>query len=176
MTDNLDSKRKGTFKVRFLQDIEAEVQKKWEAEKIFEEDAPANVKSGPGKDKYMVTFPYPYMNGRLHLGHTFTFSKCEACADKLKREISEYGLPPQFPAVEEEEENTSETPVPSTAPVDKSKGKKSKQIAKTGAGKYQWQIMLSLGIPIEEIPKFADAEYWLQYFPPRAKKTCRKWV
>lgn len=201
MTDNLDSKRKGTFKVRFLQDIEAEVQKKWEAEKIFEEDAPANVKSGPGKDKYMVTFPYPYMNGRLHLGHTFTFSKCEfavgyqrmkgrrclfpfglhctgmpikACADKLKREISEYGLPPQFPAVEEEEENTSETPVPSTAPVDKSKGKKSKQIAKTGAGKYQWQIMLSLGIPIEEIPKFADAEYWLQYFPPRAKEDLQK--
>ena len=25
----------------------------------------------------MVTFPYPYMNGQLHLGHTFTISKCE---------------------------------------------------------------------------------------------------
>lgn len=60
--------------------------------------------------------------------HYVFFLSCEqACADKLKREISEYGLPPQFPAVEEEEENTSETPVPSTAPVDKSKGKKVKQ-------------------------------------------------
>jgi leucyl-tRNA synthetase len=29
------------------------------------------------KNKYMCTFPYPYMNGYLHLGHAFSMSKAE---------------------------------------------------------------------------------------------------
>ena len=29
-------------------------------------------------DSYMVTFPYPYMNGKLHLGHVFTLLKASA--------------------------------------------------------------------------------------------------
>lgn len=68
--------RKGTFKVEFLQKIEREVQAKWEQEKAFEFDAPLEGKTS-NDEKYFVTFPYPYMNGRLHLGHTFSLSKCE---------------------------------------------------------------------------------------------------
>jgi len=41
-------------------------------------------------------------------------------------------------------------------------------IAKTAAAKYQWQIMQSLGLQDEEIKKFANAAYWLEYFPPLA--------
>ena len=29
--------------------------------------------------------------------------------------------------------------------------------------------MKRMGIPEEEIPKFADANYWLEYFPPLAE-------
>ncbi|XP_049764859.1 leucine--tRNA ligase, cytoplasmic [Schistocerca cancellata] len=185
--------RKGTFKVEYLQKIEREVQQQWEQQRIHEVDAPQLSNEG-ASEKYFVTFPYPYMNGRLHLGHTFSLSKCEfavryqrmrgkhvlfpfgfhctgmpikACADKLKREMEEFGYPPNFPS-------DDISPIVKAAELednvlkDKSKGKKSKATAKAGAAKYQWQIMQSLGLDDEEIKKFADPLYWLDYFPPLA--------
>ena len=68
--------RKGTFKVDYLKEIERDMQEKWSRDNVFEEDAPAPSKGGK-EEKYFVTFPYPYMNGRLHLGHTFSLTKCE---------------------------------------------------------------------------------------------------
>lgn len=133
------------------------------------------------------------MNGRLHLGHTFSLSKAEfaaryqrlqgkqvlfplgfhctgmpikACADKLKREIETFGCPPVFPEYEEVVVEDTRGEIPK----DKSKAKKSKAVAKTGPGKYQWQIMQSLGLKDDEIKQFADSEHWLEYFPPLAIK------
>ncbi|KAM8764836.1 leucine--tRNA ligase, cytoplasmic [Rhynchonycteris naso] len=187
------AERKGTAKVDFLKKIEKEIQQKWDTAKVFEVNA-CNSEKQTGKGKYFVTFPYPYMNGRLHLGHTFSLSKCEfaagyqrlkgklclfpfglhctgmpikACADKLKREIELYGSPPDFPDEEEEEEEV----VAKTEDIiikDKAKGKKSKAAAKAGSSKYQWNIMKSLGLADGEIIKFAEAEHWLDYFPPMA--------
>ncbi|XP_031781596.1 leucine--tRNA ligase, cytoplasmic [Nasonia vitripennis] len=185
------AERKGTFKVQYLQKIEDEAHKKWEDQKIFEEDAPSQPRKS-NDEKFFATFPFPYMNGRLHLGHAFSLSKCEfavrynrqlgkrvlfpfgfhctgmpikACADKLKREMETYGYPPEFPATEDEpvEEANNDVVI-----IDKSKGKKSKAVAKTGSAKYQWQIMQTLGLKDEEIKHFADAAYWLDYFPPLA--------
>lgn len=53
-------------------------------------------------------------------------------------------------------------------------GKKSKLVAKSGSAKYQWQIMQSLGLNDEEIKPFADAVYWLNFFPPLAKRDLMK--
>ncbi|KAF5284997.1 hypothetical protein FQR65_LT02309 [Abscondita terminalis] len=180
--------RKGTFKVEYLLKIEDEIQRQWEKEKIHEINAPTTPKKS-NDEKFFCTFPFPYMNGRLHLGHTFSLSKCEfavryhrlkgryalfpfgfhctgmpikACADKLRREIEDFGCPPQFP----QESVTEVVEKEDIIPKDKSKGKKSKAVAKAGNTKYQWQIMRSLGMTDEEIPKFADANYWLDYFPP----------
>ncbi|KAF1745242.1 hypothetical protein MXB_554 [Myxobolus squamalis] len=103
------------------------------------------------------------MNGRLHLGHAFSLSKCEfsvgyqllrgkkclfpfglhctgmpilAAADKLKSEISEYGFPPKFPESVESEFTK------------------------------QWEVMEKMGLSDNEIKKFVDPYYWLEYFPP----------
>lgn len=188
------TERKGTAKLDFLRKIEEEVQQKWEKEKVFEIDAPDATGKNTDKSKYFVTFPYPYMNGRLHLGHTFCLAKCEfavgyqrlrgkqclfpfglhctgmpikACADKLKREMELYGFPPQFPDEEEVEEDKSKT-TDEIIIKDKAKGKKSKAVAKSGSSKFQWDIMRSLGLSDDEIVKFAEAEHWLDYFPPLA--------
>lgn len=195
------AERKGTAKVDFLKKIEKEVQQKWEAEKVFEVNAsPLEKQKQSSKGKYFVTFPYPYMNGRLHLGHTFSLSKCEfavgyqrlkgkiclfpfglhctgmpikACADKLKREIELYGCPPDFPEEEEEEEDSGVKPGDIIV-KDKAKGKKSKAAAKAGSSKYQWDIMKSLGLSDEDIVKFSEAEHWLDYFPPLAVQDLKK--
>uniref|UniRef100_A0A914W357 leucine--tRNA ligase n=1 Tax=Plectus sambesii TaxID=2011161 RepID=A0A914W357_9BILA len=181
-------------KVAQLLAKEKEVQKKWESVHIFEENAPAggNKHQTP---KYFATFPYPYMNGRLHLGHTFTLSKCEfavgyqrmrgkkclfpmgfhctgmpikACADKLKRELEEFGFPPNFPVEEVGEATGPKELTADDITKDKSKGKKSKVLAKAGSSKYQWNIMKSLGLGDDEIATFADTDCWLRYFPPHA--------
>ena len=46
------------------------------------------------------------------------------------------------------------------------KAKKGKVAAKSTGLQYQFQIMESIGVPREDIKKFADPYYWLEYFPP----------
>jgi leucyl-tRNA synthetase len=53
-------------------------QAKWEQAHVFEADP------DPKRQKIMVTFPYPYMNGPLHVGHAFTASRVDAYA-RFKR-------------------------------------------------------------------------------------------
>jgi len=179
-----DTERKSNVKLNALIEIETAVQKQWNDEKVFEMEAlkPADEDTSTGK--FMCTVPYPYMNGLMHLGHAFTFSKCEfasgyerlkgkrclfpfgfhctgmpikACADKLKREIETYGCPPSFP-VDTQEKDVSKM--------------KSKVAAKTGGVKYQWQIMKNMFADMadDDIKKFSDPGHWLKYFPPQTMK------
>ena len=61
-----------------LKKIEKKWQEEWEKAKIFE----ANVE--PGRKKFFTSLVIPYVNGRLHIGHCFTFSRTDSYA-RFKR-------------------------------------------------------------------------------------------
>jgi leucyl-tRNA synthetase len=54
--------------------IELEVQRLWDKLKPYEVDPI------PGKPKKLVTFPYPYMNGPLHVGHALSATRADVYA------------------------------------------------------------------------------------------------
>jgi len=58
--------------------IEKKWLSRWEEAHIFEADP------DPKRKKLFVTFPYPYMNGPLHVGHAFTATRVDAFA-RFKR-------------------------------------------------------------------------------------------
>ncbi|MBI4896049.1 MAG: leucine--tRNA ligase [Candidatus Aenigmarchaeota archaeon] len=60
------------------QKIEKKWQSAWTKKKLFE----ANIE--PKKKKYFVTFPYPYMNGAPHVGHSYSFFRTDGFA-RFKR-------------------------------------------------------------------------------------------
>lgn len=156
-----------------LRAIEKKLQADWEQNRVFE----AVPKVGEGK--YMLTFPIPYMNGSLHLGHAFTFTKADfaagyhrmkgkevllpfafhvtgtpisACAEKLKKEVEKYGNPPQFPA--EEEEVKAPTTSGSSAADQMTSGKFSGKKLKKAPNKPQWLIMRDMGLSDAKISKY----------------------
>lgn len=144
-----------------------------------------------GKKKFMCSFPYPYMNGFMHIGHGFTLTKAEfaaryhhlkgenvlfpmgfhctgmpiqSAANKLKRELTNYGIPPVFPEVEVKAVEKQQI-----VPENKAKGKKTKLAAKTGNVKHQYDIMKMM-VDENEIPAFQEPEHWLNFFPPHAQR------
>lgn len=148
---------------------------------------------------YLATMAYPYMNGVLHAGHCFTLSKVEfatgfermngkhalfplgfhctglpinAAADKLVREIEQFGenFDQGLPEQDEQEDETKAAKVKED--ITKFSSKKSKVAQKTGRAKYQFEIMLQLDIPREEIKNFADPYYWIYYFSPKCQADC----
>ncbi len=61
-----------------LRQIEKKWRKAWEAAKIFQAEPEQTRK------KCMITFPFPYMNGPLHVGHGFTATRVDTYA-RFKR-------------------------------------------------------------------------------------------
>lgn len=120
---------------------------------------------------------YERMKGRRALfpwAFHCTGMPIKAAADKLVNEVSKFGS--NFDGYRDEEEAEAklepDAGQPATSSATQSntvKAEKGKIAAKSGGLKYQFQILENMGVPREEIHKFADPVYWLRYFPPIAK-------
>ncbi len=126
-----------------LNDIESKWNKKWYESGEFESDAES------GRKKYFLNFPYPYMNGYLHLGHLYTLMKLDIMARYKRMQGYNVLFPFSF--------HCTGTPIIAAAERIKEGEKK------------EWSIMRKMGIPDEEIKKFSDPVHWTQYFPAETK-------
>ena len=199
---------KGTEKRDTLIALEKKYQKAWEEQGLFNADAPTtadipldSISPDELREKYpkfYATIAFPYTNGRLHVGHAFSWTKVEfhagfarmkgvnvlwpqgyhctglpikACADKLAKEVQMFGQ--HFENYKEEDQPVVETAAPAAKKekedVTKFTAKKGKANAKAVKMKYQFQIMQAMGIATDQIHLFADTAHWLEHFPPLVK-------
>lgn len=93
----------------------------------------------------------------------------QAASDKIIREMELFGenFERYDPNAEDETPKVTENGPAPTAQV--GKATKGKVAAKATGLTYQFQIMESIGVPREEVKKFADPYHWLSYFPPICK-------
>jgi leucyl-tRNA synthetase len=151
---------------------EKEAQKLWDDLKLNQSNPQ------PGKKKFMVTFPFPYMNGLMHLGHAFSLTKAEffirfkrmrgfnvlfpfgfhctgmpicAAAKRLHEELESQGVARLKQIIEE----NNKLPIDKRPPM------------------TQYEIMYRQNIQDEEIPKFCDPIYWVKFFPEKAYNDLR---
>ena len=135
--------------MEFLKQVEEKWQKAWEQAKIFEADPEK------GKPKCFVTFPYPYMNGPLHMGHAFTATRIDVYA-RFKRM---QGFNVLFPWAWHW---TGETIAGASERI------------KQGDQSFIKPLLEIDGVPEEEIKKFVDPFYIAEYYTRESREVARK--
>ncbi len=114
-------------------------QNAWKTAKAFEPQVQA------GKPKFFCTVPYPYVNGRPHVGHLFTSMRTEAMA-RYQRMLGKAVLFPQG-------WHCTGQPIVAAA-----------QLVARGDAK-QIEILRENGVADEDIVKFENPVHWIEYFP-----------
>jgi len=119
-------------------------QRKWKTQKVFEADADTD------RPKFLVTTPYPYLNGLLHIGHTYTYMRVEAFARYKRMKGFNVLFPFAFHAT--------------GSPIDTA----AKRVAENE--EKQIKILKLMGFTDEEIPAFKDPVHWVKTFSQGAEK------
>ena len=180
MQNKISNQEKGMKRLFHLRQIELERQKIWKENHVFEANAEENWQKNnnfeeKNSKKFLITFPYPYMNGRLHLGHAFSLSKCEF-QSRYQRLIGKNVLfpfgfhctgMPIAAAAKRVQNEFKEDP-------DIIKHIKEHKVKKTKKGMTQVEILKEVGVADEDLQKFENPDFWLQYFPPYAQADLEK--
>ncbi len=130
-------------------DIEKKWRAEWEKARVFEADADAERK------KCFVTFPYPYMNGPLHIGHGFTATRVDVYARFMRMK----GYNTLFPWAWHW---TGEPIVGAALRV----AKGDKELIKA--------LKDVDGVPEEELAKFVDPVYMAEYYTREGKEAAKR--
>ena len=113
------------------------------------------------KTAHLITFPYPYMNGKLHLGHLYTLSKAEFHSRFLELRNYNVLFPFSFHCT--------------GMPISASAQKLSKELATLPKEEFPEgsvkSILKSFDFDDEKIGNFVDPYFWIKTFPGLAKQT-----
>jgi leucyl-tRNA synthetase len=124
--------------------VEEKWQRRWEEVGSFDSDP------DPDREAYFVNFPYPYMNGYIHIGHTFTLLQLEIAA-RYHRLLG-YNVLWPFAF------HCTGTPIVAAA----------QRVA--DGEESQLRILKEMNIPQEEIDLMSDPVHWTEYFPKETRK------
>ncbi|MBR9700353.1 leucine--tRNA ligase [Candidatus Woesearchaeota archaeon] len=130
-----------------VQKRESKWQKLWSDKQAFE--------ANPDKrQKFFCTFPYPYVNGLPHIGHTFTMMRVDAFARYMRSQGRNVLFPQAWHA----------TGTPISAAAERVADGEEKQI----------KILKDFGVEDSELKSFEKPEHWIKYFAPRYKRDVQK--
>ncbi len=118
--------------------------KKWADAKIFEPEIDNN------RPKFFATFPYPYINAYLHVGHLYSLMRTEAFVRYKRMKGFNVLFPQAWHA----------TGSPIISATERVIAKEPKQI----------KIMKDMGITGDLLAKFEKPEFWIEFFEPECEK------
>ncbi len=128
-------------------EIEQKWQKRWSESKLFEAEPDE-------RKKFFANFPYPYINAYPHMGHLYTLMRVEA----LQRYKRLRGYNVLFA------QGWHATGSPIVLAAKRVKSREPKQV----------KIMKDMGFTEEDLVKFEDPRYWIEFFAPQFKSDFKK--
>lgn len=162
---------KKTWKRDELATDEERIQAEWDIDPMSS-FTPYDPIPKPGGGE-LYTFPYPYSNGELHLGHGFT----SVFYDVMARHARLRGVP----VTQSFSYHLTGMPIVAAAyRLEKEfeacdAGDMSALTRKSDDGKpTQYSTMLMMGIDEDQIRNFIDPNHWADYFPDVSRKVVRR--